>query len=199
MTSARRGAGAARRDIAAQREVRHERDRFALAEVDDILVFALADVVTVLNRRDRDDPTGLLDLLHADLGETYVPDRATVDVGTDGAQALLERRLGVHAVQVVQADRLAAKRAQALLDLPTKDVRPALACPVAALGGDEHVLTASRERHANCALALTAAVEMRGIHVPHARRNGLTDERHMIGGRREPVGPEAYARHIDSR
>ena len=66
--------------LATQRVVRHERDAFALAEVDDVVVLAVPDVVAVLHGGDRHDLAGALDLLDAHLGEADVADRATVDV-----------------------------------------------------------------------------------------------------------------------
>ena len=127
-----------RNRLSAQREVRHERDPLALAEVDDLVVPAVGEVVAVLHGGDRHDLAGALDLLHADLGDADVADRAAVDVGLDRAQALLERRLGIDAVQVVEADRLGAERERRLCSICSGEhLRPALARAVAALGGDE--------------------------------------------------------------
>ena len=192
------GGGHAGTAVAAQREVGHERDPLALAEVDDVLVSPLGDVVVVLHGGDRHDPAGLLDLLDAHVGEPDVADRAAVDVALDRTQALLERRLRVDAVQVVEADRVGAQRAQALLDLPREHVGPALARPVAALGRDEHVVATARERLADRALALAAAVEVCGVDVPHARGHGLAHEVHVLGRGREAVGAEADPGDVDA-
>src|SRR4029450_9848367 len=66
--------------VATEREIRHERDPLALAEVDDAVVAALGDVVAVLHGGDRHDPAGSLDLLDGHLGDPHMTDRATVDV-----------------------------------------------------------------------------------------------------------------------
>jgi len=78
-----------------------------------------------------------------------VADVAAVDALADRAEALLERRVGVDAVQVVEPDRVGAQRAQALVDLRVQDLRAALARVVAALRGDEDVVAAAAERLAD--------------------------------------------------
>jgi hypothetical protein len=55
--------------VAVEGEVGNEHDVFAGAVVDDVLVPALGEVVLVLDRSDRDDLAGTLDLGNADLGE----------------------------------------------------------------------------------------------------------------------------------
>jgi hypothetical protein len=80
------------RSAATQRVVRHERDPFALAEVHHIVVPAVGDAVAILHGGDLHHPAGPPDLRHAHLGEPDVADRATVNVGPDRAQALLQRR-----------------------------------------------------------------------------------------------------------
>ena len=102
---------------AAEREERDERDPLLGAVVDDLLVRPLGEVVAVLDGRDRDDLAPTLELLDPDLREPDTPDLATVAVRGDRAETLLERRLGVDAVQVVEVDRLGAQAPQALLDL----------------------------------------------------------------------------------
>ena len=162
------------------------------------IVLALGDVVAVLHGGDGHDPPGSLDLLDADLGDPDMADDATVDVGPDRAEALLERRLGIDAVQVVQADGIGPERAQALLDLRAQDLRPALAGAVAALGGDEHLFAHVGERLAEGALAVPAAVEVRGVDVAHACGHGLSNERDVLRCCREAVGAEPDARHLEA-
>jgi hypothetical protein len=53
--------------VAAQREEGNEHDRFAAAVVDHVLVAALGETVVVLNGCDREDCSGSLDLVDADL------------------------------------------------------------------------------------------------------------------------------------
>ena len=125
-------------------------------------------------------------------------DRAAVDVCLDLAEALLERGLGIDAVEVVEADRLGPERTQALLDLRAKHLGPALARAVAALGGDQHVVAVAGERLADRALALAARVEVRGVDVAHARGHCLTDELHVLRRGREAVRAEPDARDLDA-
>src|SRR5829696_4163222 len=183
--------------VPAQRVVRHERDPFALAVVHDVVVAAVGDVVAVLHGRDRHDPAGLLDLVHGDLGDPHVADRAAVDVRLDRAEALLERRLRVDPVEVVEADRVRAQRAQALLDLGLQHLGPALAgAAVAALGRDEDVVARALERLADRALALAARVEVRGVDVAHPRGDGVADEGRV--DRAQAVGAEADPGDVDA-
>ena len=88
--------------VAVEREVGNEHDALAGAVVDDVLGRALGEVVVVLHRGDRDDPTGPLDLLDPDLGEADMPDLPGVHVLLDGAEAVLQRRLRVDAMHVVE-------------------------------------------------------------------------------------------------
>jgi hypothetical protein len=128
-----------------------------------------------------------------------VADGAAVDIGLDRAKALLERRLRIHAVQVVETDRLGAQRPQALLDLGPQHLGAALAgTAVAALGGDEHVLGGAIERLADGALAVAAAVQVRGVDVAYAGGHGFADEGHVPGRSGEPVGAQADAGHVDA-
>jgi hypothetical protein len=108
---------------AAQREVRDERDALGRTVVDDVVVAAFAEAVLVLDRGDGDDLPGALDLLDADRRDADVADLAAVGVLADRPQALLERRVGIHAVQVVEVDRVGAQRAEALLDLSAQRLR----------------------------------------------------------------------------
>jgi hypothetical protein len=80
--------------VTAQRVEGHEYDPFGGAVVDDVLVAALGQVVLILDRRDRHDLAGPLDLVDADLGEADVADVPAVAVLLDRSEAFLERRLG---------------------------------------------------------------------------------------------------------
>lgn len=138
------------------------------------------EAVAVLHGRDGHDLPGALDLVDADAGEPDVADRAALDVVGDRAEALLERRFRVHAVQVVEADRLRAQRSHALLDLRRQHLGPPLAGPVAALRGDEHLVGRASERLPDGPFAVAAPVEVRRVDVAHARRHGLADEGHVL-------------------
>src|SRR6266699_6586970 len=82
----------------AEREEGYEHDPFGGAVVDHLVVRALDEAVPVLNRRDRHDVAGLLDLVDTDLGEADVPDLAAVAVLLDRAEAVVERGLGIDPV-----------------------------------------------------------------------------------------------------
>jgi hypothetical protein len=123
-----------------------------------------------------------------------VADLAAVDVLAQHAEALLQRRLGIDPVQVVQVDRVGPQRAQALLDLGAEDLGATLAGAVAALGGDEDVAGVDPvERGTDRLLARAARVQVGGVDVPHAGGDRLADEGDVLAGGGQPVGPEADA------
>ena len=97
-----------RSTVAAQREVRHEHDLLLGAVVDDVLVPAVGEVVAVLDRRDRHDLTRPLDLLDADLGNSHVPDLASIAVIADHFEARLQRGFGIDTMEVVELDPVGA-------------------------------------------------------------------------------------------
>src|SRR5205823_3681660 len=90
--------------VAAQWKVRHEQDLLLGAVVDDLLMLALREVVTVLHGSDRHDLARSLDLLDADLGDADVPDLALLAILADCREACLERRLRIDAMEVVELD-----------------------------------------------------------------------------------------------
>src|SRR5207237_3129264 len=107
----------------AQREEGHEHDVFPCAVVDDRLVFALGDVVVILDGGDRHDLAGSLDLVDRDLGDADVPDLAAVAVLLDGGETLFERCLRVDPVEVVESDAVSAKSTKAAIDCGVEPLR----------------------------------------------------------------------------
>jgi hypothetical protein len=187
-----------RSGIAVQRVEGHEHDALDGAVVDDVLVRALGQVVTVLDSGDRHDPAGLLDLVDPDLADADVPDLAVVHVLLDRREALLERRLGVDSVQVVERDALGPKPAQALLDLGSELLGPTLTRSEAALRPNDAVLGDRRQRSAECLLALASGVEVSGVEVSEPGGDGLLDQRDVLGCVREAIRPEPDARELDA-
>src|SRR5207247_9043776 len=85
----------------AQGKERDENNALRGAVVDDCLGFALGKVVVVLHRHDRHHPSGALDLLDPDVGDSDVADLAPVAVILDGAQAFLDRSLRADAMTLI--------------------------------------------------------------------------------------------------
>jgi len=79
----------------AKREEGDEHNPFGGAVIDHFVVRALDEAVPVLNRGDRHEVAGPLDLVDTDLGEADMPDLAAVAVLLDRAEAVLERGLGI--------------------------------------------------------------------------------------------------------
>src|SRR4029450_11501598 len=98
-------------------------DPLAGAVVHDLVVLTLREVVAVLNRDDRHDLPRPLDLVDAGLGDADVPDLAVVTVLPDRGEALLERRLGVDPMEVVERDSFGSQAAKALFGLFPGDRR----------------------------------------------------------------------------
>src|SRR3954471_4942821 len=94
---------------AAQREERYEHDSLVGAAVDDLVVGALRQAVAILDGRGRDDLPPALDLIDADLRKADVAELSAVWIWGDRAEAVLEWRLGVAAVQVVELERVGAQ------------------------------------------------------------------------------------------
>jgi hypothetical protein len=109
-----------------------------------------------LDGGDRHDLTGALDLLDSDVGDADMPDLPTVPVLLDRAEALLERRLGVGPVQVVEPEAVRPQPAEAFLDLGAERIR-ASAVP-AAFRRDDAIVGDRRERSADRLFALSSGV-----------------------------------------
>src|SRR6266487_694716 len=118
----------------AEREEGDEHDPFGGAVVDHLVVRALDEAVPVLNRSDRHDVAGLLDLVDTDLGEADAPDLAAVAVLLDRAEAVVERGLGIDPVQVVESDRLRPQPPQALFDLSSEHLGAAVSSSPSVIG-----------------------------------------------------------------
>jgi hypothetical protein len=89
-----------------EREVRDEHDALLGAVIDHVFGAAFGQVVMVLHGRDRDDRPRELDLVDPHLRQSDVADLPRVPRLGERADAVLERCLGMDAVQVVEVDRL---------------------------------------------------------------------------------------------
>ena len=108
-----RGEGA-REEAATERAIREEADSALLGErehaVDDVLIRPQRQFA--LHARHRMHGIGGHDLLDARLGQSEVADLARADQLGHGAPCLLDRHLRIHAVQLVEIDRVDAEPAQ---------------------------------------------------------------------------------------
>jgi hypothetical protein len=104
--------------------------------------------VLVLHRRQApaEHPVGGPDLPRVGVGHARQPDLARVEQLGQGAHGLLERHLGVGAVELVEPDRLHAEPAQGRVARPLQVLRAAVERPrpvartrVAALGRHQHL------------------------------------------------------------
>src|SRR5213593_2895208 len=115
----------------------------------------------------------------------------------DLGQALLERRLGVDPVQVVELDHTGLQTAQAMFDLGPQDLRLAPSrSSESALGGNHALARLSRRRLADCLLAVTTCVEVRAVDHLHACLNRGLDEVDVGACVRKTIGPQPYARDL---
>ncbi len=158
---------------------------------DDVLAGALRQVVVVLDRHDRHHLTRPLDLVDPDLGEADVTDPPPVPVLLDGGEAVLERRVRMDAVQVVERDAVRTQPAQGVLDLRPEHLGAAVPGGVATLARHDAVGRDWREGGADRLLALSPGVEVGGVDVAHAGGDRLPDEGDVRGRVGEPVRPGA--------
>jgi hypothetical protein len=96
-------------------------------------------------------------------------------------------------VQVVELDRVRSQAAEAVFDLPTKHVGPALARPEAALGRDDAVVGRGRKGGSDRLLALPTGVEMGSVDQADSGCDRLPDELDVLRRQGEPVRPEPDA------
>ena len=132
----------------------------------------------------------------SDLREPDVPDLPAVAVRGDRGEALLERRLGVDAVQVVEVDRVGAEAPQALLDLRAQCFRIAGTGVVAALRRDDHAVRTGRERLADRGLALAVGVGVGGVDHADPGSGRLPDQLDVLRRVPEAVRTEADPRDL---
>ena len=112
-----------------EREPGQECDPGLLAEPEHVLGGAVADVVVVLDRDDRHDLLGALDLLDVDVGEADVADLALVLELGQRADRVLDRHLRVDRVQLVEVDPLELQPPQRVLAAALEPLRPAVRLP----------------------------------------------------------------------
>ena len=179
--------------IGAQRIVRHEDDPLARAVVDDVVVLPLGEVVLVLHRRDRHHFPRALDERNVDFRDADPLDRTAVNVLLDRAQTLLDRRLRVDAMEIVERDAADSQAGETLFDFLSEDLGLAAAgVAVAAFGRDDHARRRGRQRSSDGFLAFAAGVEMRRIDHLDAGVGGGADERDALVCIAEPVRAETY-------
>jgi hypothetical protein len=147
------------------------------------------------HRGDLGHRAGALELCEVDVGDTDVPDPPPVALAHDRLEAVLDRDLGVHPMQVVQVDAPDVQPLQALLDLAGDRLRTAIV--VAALGCDDDAVgPAGRKRRPDRRLAVAAGVQVRRIDVADARGDRVTHEDGVIRSVLQPVGAESDPRHL---
>ena len=122
-----------------------------------------------------------------------MPDLPAIAIRGDGAEALLERSLGVDAVQVVEVDRVGPQAAQALVDLRAQCLGAAGAWREAALRRDDHAVRTRRERFTDRRLALAVGVAVGGVDHADPGSDGPPDELNVLRRLPEAVRAEADA------
>ena len=181
---------AAGQEAAAQRAVGHEADA-QLAHRLQQLVLDVAGPQRVLGlqRADRVRGVRAADGLGRGLGQAQEAHLARLDQLAHGADGLLDRRLGVHAVLVEEVDVVQAQAAQRvvarLLHVLGPAVHAALGRVVAAddaeLGGQHHLVAAVGDGAAHQLLVGAAAVHGGGVQEVHAQLDRAVDRGHRLG------------------
>ena len=114
----------------------------------------------------------------------------------EGGEALLERRLRIDPVQVIERDAVGPQPAQAFVDLSPERVRAALSGSVAAFRRHDASIRDGRERSADRLFAVSSGVRVGGVDVPQPRGDGLLHEGDVLARVREPVRPETDSRDL---
>jgi hypothetical protein len=114
----------------------------ALAVLQHGLGAAVREVVEVLNRGDRRDRPGRLDLGHEDLRQPDASDLARRLQFDQGAELVGEGDVGIDAVQLEELDALEAEQAEALLGLGLEVLRSSVALPAPGAGRVKPALVA---------------------------------------------------------
>ena len=182
-----------------QGEPGDEPDALALALLDDILRSSVHQVVPVLHGRDRDDGSGRPDLVDADVGE---PDEADLALALESGQLadlLLERDLGIDAVELEERDLLQPQPAEAHLALLAQVLGPAQRVPEVGpgahhpgLGGDHELAGIGVEGGPDQLLADVGAVRVGGVDQVDTQLDGASQHRDglvPVGGLSPDPGP----------
>ena len=150
----------------------------------------------VLHDSDWQDLPGPLDLIDPHLADARVPDLPAAAVLVDHAQAVLEWRLRVDPVEVVELDAVGPQPAEALLDLASQHVGPALPRVECALGGNHDPLGEGRQGGTDRLLALAACVQVGGVDEVDPGGDRLLDERLVLGRLGQPVRAQPDPYHL---
>jgi len=124
-----------------------------------------------------------------------VSDLSAVPVLLDRAQAVLERRLRIDTVQVVERDAVRAQAAKALLDLGPKHLRPPFPGTESTFRRHHAILRDRRERSSDGRFAFATGVEVGGVDVPHSGCERLLHEVDVLERVRESI-PEPDPRDL---
>ena len=143
-----------------------------------------------LERGDRLDGVGAADRGRRCLGEPEVSDLALGDEIGDGSCCLLDRRVGVDAVLVVEVDVVGAEASQRALDgctdvggaaVGAEGVPVAVVLHEAELGGDLHLVAAALDGASDELLAVEGPVDLGGVDVGDAELEGAVDGADGLG------------------
>src|SRR4029077_16506113 len=148
-----------------------------------------------LDGRDRHDLARPLDLLDVDVREADMPDLPGLAALGQRGEALLERRLRVDAMEVVERDALDPQAAEALVDLRAELLGAAGAGGKAAFRTDDD-FRAGRGR-ADRPLPSALRVGVRRVDVADAGRDGQPHELRVLGRVPEPVRAEPDPRDLN--
>ncbi len=185
------------------RTPREEGDARRRAGGEDGFVLAVEHVVPVLHARDLGDPPRLVEFGDGDLGEPDVADLALLAQLPQGAELVGEGDRGVDAVQLQEADVLAAQPPERLLDLVAQGLGPGVVVPLprrrpghAHLGGDQQVVGVGVQGLGEQLLVGAAAVHVGGVDEGDTEFDGAPGDGQRVlplraGFRRQVHRPEA--------
>src|SRR5688572_22367741 len=196
-------------EAAPKRAVRHKRDAELAQQRDDLrLKVARPQRIFRLHGRERVDRMRAADGVGAGLAQAEVAHLALLDEARHGADRLLDRRLRIDAVLVVDVDVIDAEPLETRLARDRDVVGPAVdeaalavwSAHVAELRGDQHLVAPAAEGLAEKFLVLAEAIGIGGVEQRDAKFDRPMNGRGGFGIVRYPViGTHARAPEPDRR
>src|SRR6185437_7655653 len=129
-----------RRRAGVERRPGDEADVVFLAKIERRLARAVDEIVAVLDRGDREDPGGRLDLGDTHFRQARAADDLVLDQRGDGVELLARRHFRIDAMQLPQVDDLDAEAPAARMRLLDQIFRPAERNPDVRAGASEPAL-----------------------------------------------------------
>jgi len=150
---ARQGRAGIGNEVVRRRKPGEERDPALAADVQDVVVYTVKDVVAILDRGDRSDSLTAGELSHADVAQPDVGDLSVIPKLDQRAERFFDRDVGIDRVELVQRNSVEPQTPQASLARLDQVIGVAVRSPPVfaesdppSFGGDDNVIGIRVER-----------------------------------------------------